>query len=70
VEYGEEVSSAPKFVPSSLNCTPTTPMLSEAVAVTEIVPDWVEELVGAVMETVGNVVSGGVPAEATEKLTV
>jgi len=34
VVYGETVSSVPKFAPSSLNCTPTTPLLSEAVALT------------------------------------
>src|SRR5439155_16121785 len=33
-EYGVAVSSAPRFTPSSLNCTPTTPTLSVAVAET------------------------------------
>src|SRR5947209_18836539 len=28
--YGAVVSSAPRLAPSSLNCTPTTPTLSEA----------------------------------------
>ena len=58
-EYGEDVSSAPRFTPSSLNWTPTTPTLSEAVAVRLVVPERVELLAGAVRETVGRVVSGG-----------
>src|SRR5439155_23091416 len=33
-EYGAVVTSAPRFVPSSLNCTPTTPTLSVALAET------------------------------------
>ena len=32
IEEGDEVSSAPRFTPSSLNCTPATPTLSDAVA--------------------------------------
>src|SRR5438445_9232712 len=36
-EYGATVTSAPRFVPSSLNCTPTTPTLSLALAETLIV---------------------------------
>ena len=52
-EYGEVVSSVPRFTPSNLNCTPATPTLSEAVAVTEVVPETVAPEVGAVMETVG-----------------
>src|SRR5216684_818107 len=58
-EYGAAVSSAPTFEPSSLNCTPTTPTLSLAVAVTVTVPDTVEPPAGAVSATVGAVVSGG-----------
>jgi len=58
IEYGATVISAPKFAPSNLNCTPTTPTLSEALAVTVIVPDTVAPLLGAVMDTVGAVVSG------------
>src|SRR5256885_1204926 len=38
-EYGAAVTSAPKFVPSTLNCTPTTPTLSVAVAEMVTVPD-------------------------------
>ena len=41
-----------------MNCTPTTPTLSEAVAVRVTVPDTVAPLAGAVKLTVGAVVSG------------
>src|SRR5947199_384278 len=61
LEYGEVVSSAPRFAPSSLNCTPATPTLSLAVALTATEPTIVAPPAGAVMETVGGVVSGGVP---------
>src|SRR5262245_6263520 len=37
--YGAARSSAPSGAPSSMNCTPATPTLSEAVALTAIVPD-------------------------------
>jgi hypothetical protein len=56
-EYGEAVSRLPKFAPSSWNCTLATPTLSLAFAVTEIVPLTVAPLAGAVMDTVGGVVS-------------
>ena len=58
------VSSAPRLVvPSSLNCTPATPTLSEAEAVTvNAVPETVAPLVGAVIETVGGVASEEVPS--------
>ncbi len=55
---GEVVSSAPRLAPSSLNCTPVTPMLSAAVAVTATLPATVALLAGAVTDTVGTVVSG------------
>ena len=56
--YGLVVSSVPKFTPSSLNCTPTTPTLSVAVADTvTAVPDTVAPLAGAEIETAGAVVS-------------
>src|SRR5438094_10201561 len=55
-EYGEAVSSAPRFAPSSWNWRPATPTLSEAFADTVIVPDTVDPPVGLVMETVGGVV--------------
>ena len=58
------VSSAFRLDPSNLNCTPTTPILSEAVAetVTED-PETVAPPTGVLIETVGAVVSdgGGVP---------
>src|SRR2546425_6341288 len=57
--YGAEVSSAPRFAPSSLNWTPTTPTLSVALAETVIVPATVAAAIGAVSETGGGVVSGG-----------
>src|SRR5947209_15935339 len=56
-EYGAAVTSAPRFAPSSLNCTPTTPTLSVALAETVTVPETVEPAAGAVMETVGGVLS-------------
>src|SRR4051812_36211021 len=57
-EYGALVSSAPRLAPSSLNCTPKTPTLSFAFAVTETTAETVAPFVGAVSETVGGVVSG------------
>ena len=63
VLYGDEVSSDPRLDPSNLNWTPETPTLSLAVAVTETEePLTVEEFVGAVRETEGEVVSGVVVA--------
>src|SRR2546430_1368012 len=56
--YGAPVSSAPRFAPSSLNCTPTTPTLSVALAETLTdEPDTVALFVGARKKTVGAVVS-------------
>ena len=37
-EKGPTVSSAPRLLPSRRNCTPATPTLSAAVALTEMVP--------------------------------
>src|SRR5258708_3595268 len=59
IEYGAPVSSAPTLAPSILNCTPATPTLSEALAVSVTVPDTVWPLPGEVMLTAGGVVSGG-----------
>src|SRR5215471_4536890 len=52
-------------MPSTRNCTPTTATLSEAVAETVTAPETVLPEVGAVIETLGGVVSvgGGAPAE-------
>ena len=63
-EYGFVVSSVPKFVPSSRNCTPATAVLSAADAVTFTVCDTVAPLAGAVSETVGGVVSAVTVADA------
>lgn len=56
-EYGELMSSAPRFEPSSLNWTPAMPTLSEAVAEIRIEPDTVAPVAGAAIETVGSVES-------------
>src|SRR4051812_18524304 len=56
-EYGAAVSSAPRLTPSSLNCTPTTAMLSAAFALTATAPSTVAPAAGALMETVGTVPS-------------
>src|SRR3989344_8181071 len=57
MEYGEVVSSAPTLAPSTLNCTPTTPTLSDALADRVTVPETVAPSAGAMRETVGLVVS-------------
>jgi hypothetical protein len=56
-EYGEAVSRAPRLAPSNWNCTLATPTLSLAFAVTEIVPLTVAPFAGALIDTVGGVVS-------------
>ncbi len=56
-EYGDVVSSAPRAAPSTWNWTPATPTLSEAFAVTEMVPVTVEPEVGKVIATAGGVMS-------------
>jgi hypothetical protein len=61
IEYGAVVSSAPSAIPSPKNCTPTTPTLSAAFALTVTVPDTVDPFAGEVMLTVGGAVSGGGP---------
>src|SRR5207244_11299480 len=58
-EYGADVSSVPRFAPSSSNCTPATPTSSDALAVTEVVPETVAPAAGAVSATVGGVVPAG-----------
>src|SRR5258705_2297090 len=69
-EYGAAVSATPRLEPSSLNCTPTTPTLSEALAVTLVVPETVAPEAGAVILTVGGVVSGGGGGGALFTVTV
>src|SRR5207253_918899 len=54
------VISEPRLTPSSLNCTPTTLTLSEAMAETVTVPETVAPFAGAVIATVGVVVSATV----------
>ena len=63
--YGEVVSSEQRFTPSSLNWTPATATLSEAFAETVTVPVVVALFAGAVIETVGAVVSAVTVAEAS-----
>ena len=55
--YGALVSSAPRLPPSILNCTPTTPTLSDAFAATFTEPETVAPASGLVRATLG---SGGV----------
>src|SRR5205814_1792348 len=55
--YGALVTSVPRLVPSSSNCTPTTPTLSAALADTFTVPETVAPPAGAVIEIVGGVMS-------------
>src|SRR5580700_8228874 len=56
-EYGTLVLRAPKFEPSTWNCTLAIATLSEALAVTVMVPETVAPEAGEVMETLGGVVS-------------
>src|SRR5262245_21985428 len=60
-EYGEDVSSAPRLFPSTLNWTPATATLSDAVAVAVTVPVTVAPAAGAVTDTVGGAVSATPP---------
>src|SRR5206468_6235040 len=57
IEYGDDVSSEPTLAPSTRNCTPATPTLSEAEALTVVDPDTVAPDAGAVMLTEGGDVS-------------
>src|SRR5207253_3725293 len=59
IEYGGLSTSAPIDAPSSRNCTPTTPLLSEALADRlTAVPLTTLPFAGAVIATVGGNVSG------------
>src|SRR5438128_6545303 len=60
VAYGAVVTSAPRLAPSSMNCAPTTPTLSVALAEIVTVPATVAPLAGAVKETAGGVLSATV----------
>src|SRR2546426_1370025 len=53
IEYGAAVSSAPRVAPSNRNCTPTTPTLSEALAVTLGVAPTVGPVTGEGVVSVG-----------------
>ena len=65
--YGPVVISEPRLAPSSLNCTPAIPTLSDAVADTMTdEPETVALFAGAVIATVGGVVSG----DGLDSLTV
>src|SRR5438067_2417831 len=66
VEYGAAITSAPRFAPSSLNCTPTTATLSVAAATTETVPDTLAFGIGAVIETAGAVPSSVAKVKSPE----
>ena len=56
--YGAVSTSAPCAVPSTKNCTPTTPTLSDADAVIVTVPATLVPFRGAAIDTVGGVMSG------------
>src|SRR4051812_20832618 len=53
VEYGADVSSAPRDTPSICNWTPTTPTASVALALTATDPDTIDCAAGAVICTSG-----------------
>ncbi len=55
--YGADVSADPRFAPSTWNCTLAMPTLSEAVALTVIVPLTVALFAGVVIATLGGVTS-------------
>jgi len=55
--YGTAVTSAARGTPSSMNCTPTTPVLSEALAEMGTVPETVAPDAGVVSPTRGGVTS-------------
>ena len=66
----------PRFDPSSLNCTPATPILSDAAAFIVTIPEATVLFAGAVIDTVGNVVgnvtgslSGNVVGNVTGNVT-
>src|SRR2546422_1176324 len=67
IVYGAAVTSAPRVTLSSLNCTPTMPTLSVALAETVIVPKTVTPAAGAVIETVGGVTSAMALLTSLEK---
>src|SRR3989475_1339316 len=64
------MTSAPRLTPSSLNWTPTTPMLSVAFAATVRVPEIVARAVGVMMEAAGGVMSVNVAVTVVAALRV
>src|SRR2546427_6329498 len=64
------MTSAPRLTPSSLNWTPTTPMLSVAFAATVRVPEIVAPAVGVMMEAAGGVMSVNVAVTVVAALRV
>ena len=58
------MSSAPRLAPSRVNWTPATPTLSEALALTGVVPETLAPAAGALTATLGGLLSAGgwVPA--------
>ena len=59
--YGAVVTSSPRLLPSTLNCTPATPTSSVALAERVILSKTVAPVGGAVMETAGGVMSDAPP---------
>ena len=60
------MTSAPQFVPSTWNWTPTIPVVSEAVAETATVEESVELIAGVMIDTVGAVLLPTVTETAAE----
>ena len=65
VPYGGAIDSTPRFPPSSLNCTPATPTLSDASAVTATVCATLDPLAGDVIATTGATASVGPDVNVT-----
>ena len=57
VTYGVVVISGPRLTPFTLNCTPAIATLSNAEAETVVIPETVAPADGALMDTIGDVVS-------------
>ena len=57
IEYGDAVTAEPTLPPSTVNWTLATATLSDAFADSVTVPETVAPLAGAVMDTVGGVLS-------------
>src|SRR5436853_93929 len=56
IEYGAAVSSAARLAPSRRNCTPATPTLSDALAVTVVTAETMAPVAGAVTVIAGGAV--------------